>query len=92
MTKNIDDVGLVGQFFHTFGQDKKIEWQGYVIGRPEPGIYLVQLFSWLDGGETSRRLVPITKMSDWLFYPDCQAMKFSMDHGEAYTLDARCHG
>ena len=75
---------LLGQFFHSIGKDDgKVEWQGIVVGNPEPGGYLVQLFEWLMGEPNLRRLVNIEDMEHWLFYEDQEGMKFSYDHGAA---------
>jgi len=67
---------LVGKYFHSTNETDKIEWQGLVIGEPQPGWYLVQLFEWNSGETTVQRIVPIEKMMSWLFYPDAQAMTF----------------
>ncbi len=75
---------LVGQYFHSLGKDDgKVEWQGVIIGNPEPGWYLVQLFEWLMGEPNVRRLVRIEDMADWLLYEDAKSMKFSWDKGLA---------
>jgi hypothetical protein len=65
---------LVGKYFHSANETNKIEWQGVVIGEPQPGWYLVQLFEWASGEPSVQRLVPIEKMVGWLFYPDADAM------------------
>jgi hypothetical protein len=65
---------LVGKYFHSANENNKIEWQGVVIGEPQPGWYLVQLFEWASGEPTVQRLVPIEKMIGWLFYADADAM------------------
>ena len=75
-------VTLLGQCFHSIGKDDgQVEWQGVVIGNPEPGWYLLQLFEWAMGEPNVRRLVQIEDMEHWLFYEDSDAMKFSYDHG-----------
>jgi len=75
---------LLGQFFHSIGKDdNQVEWQGVIIGNPEPGWYLLQLFEWAMGEPNVRRLVRIEDMEHWLFYEDAEAMKFSYDHGSA---------
>ena len=80
----VTDVNpLLGQFFHSLGADKKIEWQGCVIGSPEPGWYLVQLFEWTMGEPNVRKLVPLEDMEHWLFYKTAEEMKFSYDKGIA---------
>ena len=40
---------LVGKYFHGANENNKVEWQGVVIGEPNPGWYLVQLFDWATG-------------------------------------------
>ena len=50
---------LKGHFFHSYNKDGLVEWQGKVIGNPEPGIYLVQLYEWLVGAESCRKLVNV---------------------------------
>jgi len=67
---------LVGKYFHSTNETDKIEWQGLVIGEPQPGWYLVQLFEWNSGEPTMQRIAPIDKMIGWLFYPDAEAMTF----------------
>ena len=68
---------LVGKYFHGANENNKVEWQGVVIGEPNPGWYLVQLFDWATGEPSVQRLVPIGKMNAWLFYPDRDAMTSS---------------
>ena len=67
---------LVRKYFHSANENNKIEWQGVVIGEPQPGWYLVQLFEWSSGEPTVQRVVPIEKMIGWSFYPDANAMTF----------------
>lgn len=48
MSKSAKSTSLVGMFFHSVSKESGyIEWQGVVIGNPEPGWYLLQLFSWI---------------------------------------------
>ena len=76
--------GLVGQFFHSFHPATgQLEWQGEIIGRPEPGVYLVELFEWLLGQPSTRHLVKIEDMQSWAFYPDREAMLHSFRYGPA---------
>lgn len=79
---------LIHQCFHSL-KDGKIQWQGYVIGSPAPGLYYVQLFEWLMGDPSTRKLVKLEDMMDWLFYPDDEAMKFSYEHGVASGIKRR---
>ena len=68
---------LIGKYFHGANENNKVEWQGVVIGEPHPGWYLVQLFDWTSGKPSVQRVVPIEKMTAWLFYPDRAAMTSS---------------
>ena len=74
---------LQGQFFHSVNQDGVVEWQGEIIGNPEPGWYLVQLFEWVCGEPNVRRFVRIDEMRTWLFYESADSMRFSYEHGVA---------
>ena len=75
---------LAGHFFHSLTvEDEQLEWQGYVLGRVEPGVYLVQLFEWLMGEPNVRRLVRVERMQNWLFYETADQMAYSHDHGLA---------
>lgn len=74
---------LRGKFFHSFGEEGFVEWQGQILGQAPGGFYLVQLFSWMIGEESNCLLVPFSEMTDWYFYQNADAMKFSYDHGSA---------
>jgi hypothetical protein len=79
---------LVGKYFHSI-VDETVQWKGVVIGRPEPGWYLLQLFSWVKGEPSNQQLVRIEEMRGWLFYPDAEAMNYSYEYGEARRVDLR---
>lgn len=75
---------LVGHFFHSLNpKTGKVDLQGTVIGNPESGWYLVQMFEWLFGQPSYQRLFKIEDMSTWLFYEDAEEMKFSYEEGTA---------
>ena len=57
---------LIGKFIHTF-EDGEVSKQGVILGRPTPGMYLVQFFEWLSGGNGEQLLVPIEDMEGWRF-------------------------
>lgn len=57
-----ENNALVGKCFVIFGEDGQWNYQGEVIGRPEPGIYLVQFFDVIMGRESTMSLFPITEM------------------------------
>jgi hypothetical protein len=66
---------LVGLFFHSEVDivDGR-HWQGCVIARPEPGYYLVETFSWMDGTSYTQQLVRIEDMLTWQFYDSAEWM------------------
>ena len=79
-----DPGGLVGHFFHSIAPDTgRLQWQGKIIGRPEPGLYLVELFEWLLGEPSARHLVRIEDMAGWLLYADREDMLYSFRYGPA---------
>jgi hypothetical protein len=65
-----EQTQLVGLYFHTFLKDNEIQWQGIVVGNPQPGWYLVQLFEWLNGTDSNIKLVMMEDMLHWQFYAD----------------------
>ena len=58
---------LVGKFFHTF-EDGKIQYQGQILSSEPDNYFLVQYFSWIDGGTTNQELIPFSEMPGWKFY------------------------
>jgi hypothetical protein len=80
MSKNC----LIGKYFHSIKKDTGlVEWQGSVLGSPEPGWYLIELFEWVLGESNVMRIVSIEEIIDWLFYEDSESMIFSFEHGIA---------
>jgi len=84
----IEPTRLVGQCFHSI-EDERICWQGMVIGSPEPGWYLLQLYEWAMGSPNVQRLVRIEDMRDWMFYDDHDQMTYSYEYGAANHYKAR---
>jgi len=83
---------LDGRFFHSVDEETMtVEWQGYVIGSPEPGWYLVQLFSWIDGEETNQHIVRFEDMKRWFFYTNLADLKYGAAHGEAGQMMLERH-
>lgn len=73
--KHTHKNGLLGLYFLSFnktGEEKELQWQGHIQGRPEPGWYMVQLYSWVHGMPTETMLVRIEDMIDWWFYDDIE--------------------
>lgn len=63
---------LVGSFFLS---RERPGWQGCVVAEPKPGMYLVELFSWMMGDSTNQQLVPIEEMHGWTFYDEATWME-----------------
>jgi len=63
---------LIGLCFlrHVRSSSDAIDWRGVVLGRPEPGWYLVRLFLRRSGDIRATHLVRIEDMRDWYFYED----------------------
>jgi hypothetical protein len=58
---------LVGKFFHTF-EDDKIQCQGQILSAESDDYFLIQYFSWIDGGTINQELIPFSEMTGWKFY------------------------
>jgi len=67
---NKEAIGtLTGKYFHSVTSDREtIEWQGKFLGLASPGLYQVQLYEWINGSESEKRLVPATDMRYWKIY------------------------
>ena len=82
------DLTMIGQFFHSFD----VKWQGRVVAMPTSGWYLIELFDWLAGDATHRRLVRLEDMAGWIFYQSVEDMRFSYKHGAAIAAQRRAVG
>lgn len=69
---------LVGSFFHSADPPG---WQGCVVAEPHPGVYLVELFSWMMGESSNQELVTLAEMTDWQFYDTAEWMNNVYEHG-----------
>lgn len=70
---------LVGSYFHSFENDETdgkpyVEWQGQVVAEVEPGVYLIELMSWLGGNSTHQQLCKLEDMTGWRFYDQTEWM------------------
>jgi hypothetical protein len=54
-------------FFHTLDAQGEIEWQGIVLRELPLGHLEIELFSWLSGEPTERRIVNGAERK-WVFY------------------------
>lgn len=76
--RELNPDSLVGSYFHS---DADRQWQGCVVAEPAPGIYLVELFSWLAGDSTEQYLIRIGDMAGWQFYDTIEWMKNTYEYG-----------
>ena len=67
---NKEAIGtLTGKYFHSVKADRvTIEWQGKFLGLASPGLYRVQTYDWIVGGEYEQLLVPAVDMRYWRIY------------------------
>lgn len=75
--------GLVGRYFHIFGDDRRVQYQGRVVKQIDPTHYLVQFYEFFAGDPNTLHVVTIDQMSTskiisgrgvntWQFYQDHQ--------------------
>lgn len=62
----------IGDYFLTFDASNVLDRQGQIVGSPEPGHYVCQLYSWITGTPTNRVVVPTAELVGWRFYPTVQ--------------------
>jgi hypothetical protein len=46
----------------------KIQCQGQILSAESDDYFLIQYFSWIDGGTTNQELIPFSEMTGWKFY------------------------
>jgi hypothetical protein len=65
----LSPMSLCGSYFLAVENDSIVR-HGIVVGEPQSGLYLLQLYGWDAGGGTHQTLVPVTEMVDgtWRFY------------------------
>lgn len=67
--------GFLGRWFHSVDDEGAIIWQGKLLAEVEPGLYQVQLYSWLDGEPTVQKRIALADMRGWKFYRTNAAMR-----------------
>lgn len=73
---------LVKKCFLSFSNDEQtqVQWQGVIEDRLDEKHFVVQFFSWIDGGYTNKRIVTIDEMKNWKFYLDDEDMRRAYEH------------
>jgi len=67
---------LPGNWFHSFENDKT-KWQGQILSAEPNNYFLIQLYSWLHGTPTDRKLIHFSEMVDWNFYATDKDMRYA---------------
>lgn len=75
---------LINRYFITLDAAGKADKQGRIIGRPEEGFYLCQLFSWLDGRATDTFVARVDEMLRWRLF-DEEEWKAEIDKEIAFA-------
>lgn len=76
---------LVGKFFHSFNEDKTVNWQGKVIGQINDNLFLIECFSWILGEQSySLEIVELNDMKNWFFYRNPKDMRWVYDNKLQY--------
>lgn len=68
---------LEGKYFHTFthpGESLEVQFQGVILSRVNPNMYLIQYFEWFCGTPTNERLVKVTDILNWNLYESSEEM------------------
>ena len=72
---------LIGSWFHVIDGDGHFAMQGCIVAEPQPMVYLVQLYEWIDGQATHQSLVHFGEMlsddegsGEWLFFDSAADM------------------
>jgi hypothetical protein len=80
----LDPGSLVCSWFHKLDGYGDILWQGVVVGEPQPGIYMIELFDWEEG----RGYQVVVSLADllhgnpeqeWRFYDSEEQMRLGYD-------------
>jgi len=77
---------LVGKWFHT-RREGRIRFQGRIDAHVGAGYYLVQLFDWVVGDPSVKRVSSIMDMEDWDFYNSSEEMNEAWEYEEGHKSD-----
>jgi hypothetical protein len=83
--------GLVGRFFHIFGDEGDVRYQGKVIAQVDPTRYLVQFYDFIMGEPSTLHVFDIDAITAanilnhrepgaWQFYEDDEHWRFWYQH------------
>lgn len=83
-TEPVSDA-LRGLFFRTFDADGLHEFQGQILGRPEAGYYLCQLFNQISGEPSCAKLAHVSGMDGWAFYATHEEWLHAATHKKCHA-------
>ena len=72
--------GLVGLFFHSISAGNEVEWQGRIVKELPSERYLVQLYDWMLGDPSLKKIVQISEMAAWRFYDSAEEWRDWYEH------------
>jgi hypothetical protein len=70
----MNNSALEKKFFHSFS-DGEIIWQGKILSSLENNYFLIQLFEWISGEESIKKIVHIETMREWNIYDTDKEMR-----------------
>jgi hypothetical protein len=65
---------IIGKWFHSFGENGKVKWQGQVTDKAPDNHFMIQLYSWVSGNPIEQKLLKFSDMTNWHFYPSNKDM------------------
>ena len=71
---------LIGLCFVTYDSDGRREYQGTVLDKLDNGFYLVQLYEWLLGSESTMRILSLNRLASANFYASLEDLKEGMEY------------
>ena len=69
------ESSLEGSWFHSKNEDGDTHWQGQFIEFVTKDLALVELYSWMTGTPTCKKLVSVNGMVNWDFYNTADEMR-----------------
>ena len=81
LSRNLYTHPLCGKFFLTPREQNG--WQGRVLEFMGGGLFIIQLFSWVDGYATDQKIAKLDDMQEWTFYRTPEEWR---DAGDKMTI------
>ena len=62
-------TSLVGKWFHTLGKSGRFKWQGQILSAEPDNYYLIQLYCWVYGHPTEKKIIPSSELKIYVKMP-----------------------